>query len=163
MAYGHAIGCVNVYECGFVCDGVVRIIILVILRWKPSVLLLPKTASLSTYLWLVGDLSIYMNLWNAYILCIAAHLDVYQSSFPYPTCPFVDLIIDESYMWTNEHVVVSCSVLQYALSIFIIKSDFSAYGSLSQSNVSSSMLALWLGMIDLFPWSAWRHVYLCTP
>ena len=36
--------------------------------------------------------------------------------------------------------MVSCSILQHALSICIIKSDFSVYGSLSQSNVSSSML-----------------------
>ena len=65
-------------------------------------------------------------------------------------------------MRTNEDVIVSCSISQYVLSICIIK-DFSVFGFLSRSNVCSSMLSLWIWMIDLCHWNAWRHFHVRTP
>ena len=40
--------------------------------------------------------------------------------------------------------------------------EFRCLWFLSRSNVSSSMLALWPRMSDIFPRNAWRHLYLCT-
>ena len=67
-----------------------------------------------------------MNLCNVFIVCITAHLDIYHDHVFPAQCSFSDLTIDETVMRTN--VMVPCSILQYVVSICIIKSDLDVYG-----------------------------------
>ena len=164
IAWRITVGRETVYDCFYVCDYIERIsrschfameIASFLCWWKE--LRYPHICDS------IGSSLQYMNLFNAYILCIAAHADIYQDHvFPAQNVQF------SIWAWMKllgEQInVLWCFVVYYSMCCLFRASTwisvFMVFCPDEMSLLSCWPLCPW--MSDICPWNAWRHSYFCT-